>query len=274
MNVKEYIASGIVESYVLGLASKEEMAEFERMCAAHSEVQAARDAFEQQLELHALRTGIKPPVHLQSKIFAEIEVEADRLRSSAASNNSYVHPEAAGSPPVTAMRWWKYGAAAAIILLLGSVVLNIYFANRYNTYKKLYLTSQTELTSTKQTLQTHLTDYQNMVEILRDTNMAVVKMRGMESSPGSMATVYWDKRSKDVYLFVNSLPEPAPGKQYQLWALVSGQPVDAGMLNWDDASTVAVMKNIPQAHGFAITLENMGGSPTPTMDAMYVMGMM
>jgi anti-sigma-K factor RskA len=32
------------------------------------------------------------------------------------------------------------------------------------------------------------------------------------------------------------------------------------------------MKNIPKAEAFAITLEKAGGSPTPTLTAMYVMG--
>ena len=50
MNAKEYINSGVVESYVLGLADSAESAEFERMCAAHEEVRAARDAFEILLE--------------------------------------------------------------------------------------------------------------------------------------------------------------------------------------------------------------------------------
>jgi anti-sigma-K factor RskA len=32
------------------------------------------------------------------------------------------------------------------------------------------------------------------------------------------------------------------------------------------------MKNIPAAQAFAITLENRGGSVSPTMEAMFVMG--
>jgi len=32
------------------------------------------------------------------------------------------------------------------------------------------------------------------------------------------------------------------------------------------------MKNIPKAQAFAITLEKKGGSVTPTLSAMYVMG--
>ena len=70
---------------------------------------------------------------------------------------------------------------------------------------------------------------------------------------------------------VNKMPQPSQGKQYQLWALVDGKPVDAGMVD-ANCTTVCKMKNIPKAQAFAITLEKAGGSPSPTMEAMYVFG--
>lgn len=269
MNVREYIVSGIVESYVLGLATKDEMAEFERMCDSHPEVRAARDAFEKQLEHNAMQHTIAPPAHLQSKISSAIEAEADKTKTNGAIVTDAVQVEQA---PVVTMRWWKYVAAAAIVLFVASAALNFYFHDLFKRYEALYVTSQQEFADKEKALQAQMTAYQNSMGIVRDTNMAVVRMKGVAQSPQSMATVYWDKRSKDVYLMVNNLPQPPAGKQYQLWALVNGQPVDAGMLNWDHANSVAAMKNIPVAQGFAITLENAGGSPTPTMTAMYVLG--
>ena len=46
MNVKEYIASGMIESYVMGLLTEPERREFEAVCVQHPEVAAARMAFE------------------------------------------------------------------------------------------------------------------------------------------------------------------------------------------------------------------------------------
>jgi anti-sigma-K factor RskA len=43
VNKQEYISSGIVESYVLGLASAEERNEFEQMCSQYPDVLAARN---------------------------------------------------------------------------------------------------------------------------------------------------------------------------------------------------------------------------------------
>jgi len=270
VNVKEYIASGIVESYVLGLASKEEMAEFERMAAAHHEVRMARDAFEKLLEEQALANAIKPPVHVKSKVLAELEVEADKLKSNG--NTIVADPEQAEQVPVVVAPWWKYAAAASIVLLLGSAALNIYYMNEVKTYKNLYLTAQTEYAQREDSMRAQLTAYQSSMDRIRDTGMAVVRMKGTAKFPESMATVYWDTKSKDVYLLVNNLPQPATGKQYQLWAIVNGKPVDAGMLQWSNTVAVKSMKNIPAAQAFAITLENEGGSPAPTMEAMYVYG--
>ena len=50
MNIQEYISSGIVESYVLGLASPEERVEFEGLCVQYPELVAARTEFELALE--------------------------------------------------------------------------------------------------------------------------------------------------------------------------------------------------------------------------------
>ena len=68
------------------------------------------------------------------------------------------------------------------------------------------------------------------------------------------------------------MPQPQAGQQYQLWAIVDGKPVDAGMVEIDPGKALHRMKNIPKAEAFAITLEKAGGSPTPTLTAMFVMG--
>ena len=98
-------------------------------------------------------------------------------------------------------------------------------------------------------------------------------MDGTPVSPQSYTTVYWDTTSHDVYLLVNNLPKPASDQQYQLWALLNGQPIDMGMLEISEKPLQLYhMKNIQAAQAFAITLEKKGGSPTPTLTKMYVMG--
>jgi len=266
VNLQEYISSGIVESYVLGLANTEDSAEFERMCAAHSEVRIARDSFEKQLEKQAMDHALEPPASVKSKLFAEIEVEKDH-----APRPKTLKQAVPAIRPV----WIRYVAAASIVLLAISTALNYYFFSQYRKYILKYdelVSSQTQLVNDNRNLQTRLQDYEQAMNLIRDPAMAVVKMTGVAASPSSLATVYWDSRSKDVYLLVNNLPTPAADKQYQLWAMVDGKPVDAGIFEMKDGLSLVKMKNIPQAQAFAITLEKRGGSSLPTLDAMYVIG--
>jgi anti-sigma-K factor RskA len=273
VNTKEYISSGIIESYVLGMVSAEEAEEFEKMCAVHAEVREARDLFEQQLEQNAIAVGIQPPKKLKSLILSEIEIDSQKQ------GPRKVVPPPQEVKPAPVIKFtptlWKYVAAASIVLLVGSTFLNFFFFNQYKTYSNQYsqlLESQTLMAANLRTMQVKLDNSTAALEMGSDTNMVVVKMLGVEKHPGNRATVYWDRRSKDVYLMANNLPAPPAGKQYQLWAIVDGRPVDAGLLNWEQGNMLSPIKNIPNAQAFAITLEKEGGSPKPDMEAMYVIG--
>ena len=177
--------------------------------------------------------------------------------------------------PVRSMSFAKYLAAASVILLLGSTLLNFYFYSQYkSSVAKLdeLIASTQQMASNNATMQTRLQQYESNFEMIKDTNMAIIAMKGQPIvAPQGLTTVYWNKQTRDVYLLINSLPQPAAGKQYQLWAIVDGQPVSAGIVDTDPAIAFIKMKNIPRAQAFAITLENTGGSKTPTMP-IYVVG--
>jgi hypothetical protein len=50
------------------------------------------------------------------------------------------------------------------------------------------------------------------------------------------------------------LPAPALGKQYQLWAIVDGKPVDAGIISLQkEIYKIQKMKSFGSAQAFAIT---------------------
>jgi anti-sigma-K factor RskA len=280
VNVQQYISGGIVESYVLGLAEPFEREEFERMCSIYPEVREMRDAFESSLEEFALMNQSVPPKSVKGRVFAEIDMESGN-HESGDENFSYRNEPAKSfrleGKARNINRWQRNLAAAAVILLLFSTALNFYFFNKYREYDKRYqalVISQSELAMHDQVLQTRLMDYEKAVEWMKDPNMAIVKMPAIPlgPDPSSVTTVYWDTLSKDVYLAVNQLPAPSAGEQYQLWAMVDGKPVDAGVFDIAKGAGVMKMKNIPRAEAFAITLEKKGGSDKPSMDKLYVMG--
>jgi anti-sigma-K factor RskA len=270
VNIQEYILSGIIESYVLGLASPEERAEFEHMCDAYPEVRTARNDFELSLERNALANAMEPPFHLKNEIFERLPLNSKRTKD-------IRHKKESTGAPVVPMGWVRYAAVASIVLLIASTVLNYYFFTQYKEYSVKYeqlALNQVQMASANEAIQAKLQNYESALSMIKDPAMAVVKMPGIPTSPSpnSLTTVYWDTRSKDVYLLINNLPQPSPEQQYQLWALVDGKPVDAGVFDVSkDSLSFVKMKNIQQAQAFAITLEKKGGNQTPTMP-IYVLG--
>ena len=66
--------SGIDESYALGLATSEEVAEFEQLMPHFPELKEALQEFEYHLELFSIDNEVPPPAELRDKI-------EDRLRA-------------------------------------------------------------------------------------------------------------------------------------------------------------------------------------------------
>ena len=261
MNVQEYISSGIIESYVLGLASAEERAEFESMCRQYPEVLRARNEFELVLEQQAMQNAVTPSAEMKQRVMDAVltknEAKIIQMQS---------------EPFAAKINWLKYTVAACVVLLAGSLFWNI---SQYNRNKKLQV-SYNEVVKDYDSAAVRLGELEDEIDMISlNPNVKMAAMKGMETSPASFATVYWDTTSKDVYLVVNNLPKPASDKQYQLWALLDGKPIDVGMIDNDsfigEKKLLLRMKNVTGAQAFAITLEKKGGNPTP-QGSMYVMG--
>ena len=109
--------------------------------------------------------------------------------------------------------------------------------------------------------------------MLMNPDNKMVSLKGMDMAPQASATIIWNMKDKSVYINPGSLPMPPSGMQYQLWAIVDGKPIDAGVFSMTDGTfEMQQMKTMENAQAFAVTLEKMGGSSSPNMHAMYVMG--
>lgn len=273
MNLKEYIESGIIESFLMGLASPEEMEEIMALRKKHPELEKAINELEIKLEEQLLSGAITPPAFLKENILQKLD--ADFIDISIEKNSSLSGQD---SGKILAINegsrfQWKYAAAAATLLFLANAIAALFLYNKYQqlntSFKQLqvsYLDLQAKNNSEKEKFATLYQD----VQLMQDSVMQVIKMNGVKDQTSSLATVYWNRKTKDVFLFTNYLPPAPQGKQYQLWAIVDNKPVDAGLIS--SCTGLCRLRNIPAAQAFAITLEPAGGSISPTLSAMFVMG--
>ncbi len=255
MNVKEYISSGIIESYVLGIATEAEREEFEGLCALHPEIAEARNNFELSLESHLLENSIAPPAGIKEKIVHSLDSSA---------NESYPGEFTRKETPVRSISTWRWIAAASIILLAGAAYWAVTTNNRYQQLQQANIVLRQQLQQSAAQMDSIKSDEEML-------HKPEVKMAALHSPQNSTmyATIYWDTTSKDVYLLVNNMPQPATDKQYQLWALLDGKPIDLGLLA-SQKRLLLRMKNVQNAQAFAITLEPKGGSPAPTSNPVVM----
>jgi anti-sigma-K factor RskA len=263
VNIQEYISSGVVESYVLGLLTAQERFEFEKYCESYPELKEARNAFEIAIEKQVFENAIAPPADLKQKIASQIFAEKKEQKLS-----PVIPIETA---PSKKFSWAKLATAASIVLLAGSVWWAMSLKNENDKLKTELSKTQLDLDSSQQQI-AQLTDDASKMQ---KEGMKMVGLGGTANSPKSFATIYWDTTSKDVYLLVNNLPKPASDEQYQLWAILTPngqlQTIDLGFIEITQKPLqVYRMKNAQDAKAFAITLEKKDGNPAPNLEKIFV----
>lgn len=265
MDIQSYISSGIIEQYALGTLPKEEVSILECVMKNNAEVAAAVFEAQKVLEELSLLQTVEPPAELKSQIFAKLNFEKPSNEISTPESIPTVERTIEPEKEIKISRsknnyaWWMAAASLVLMISLGWSI----YENNSKVDKIITLAKNNS------ELEQKLNKVQQQNEII--VNSQLIDLKGVESRPELLASVYWDD-SKNVYLTLKNLPQAPDGKQYQLWAIVDGKPVDAGVYDQSNPEKLQKMKSIESAQAFAITLENEGGSATPTMDQMYVLG--
>lgn len=263
MNNKEYIESGVLELYVFGQLDAAEMKEVEAKCAQHPDIKAELDAIQGSVSGYASTSARQPDPALRDKILSQLDL------SDAAEPK--VIPMGGGGG--SSYRWL---AAASVALFIISAGANVYLYNQYQAINGQLAQLQTDknvLADNNTHLTKQLNTLGNDVSVMSNPSNVKIELAGLPISPAAKALIYWDKERKATYINTSALPPLAEAKQYQLWAIVDGKPVDLGMLPLDkQEATLIRMKDVGEPQAFAITIEPKGGSPGPTMDQMIVLG--
>ena len=142
VNIELYIQSGIVESYVLGLASPAEVAEFEQLLPHFPQLKEAMSDFEYQLELFAIDHEIPPPPGIRERIEARLREmpavrrtihEEKRYRRNV--SGDYIRVEAS-SGLIKVHKYWRTAFIALFILSKILLALAIYYFVEYRHAQK------------------------------------------------------------------------------------------------------------------------------------------
>jgi anti-sigma-K factor RskA len=252
MDIKNYISSGIIEMYVMGLCSAEEEKELEQLRQQYPQLHEAILQYEVEMETKMLQNSTLPPAAVDEKILHQL----DALSSSEKSINQH-------STPVRKINrsWLRPVAAAAAILFAVSAYFN------YTLYKKNK--QLTELTNNTKGSPLPLADYL----VITDPAITPIGMYGQGSHAICRCTMFWDKKSGKAYVMIHHLPISSSSKDFQLWAEVDGKSVSVGIIDDSIRGKLIEVSGVPSGSvAFSVTLEKAGGAEQPTIDETYLKG--
>lgn len=270
IDIEAYRASGILEEYVLGTLPEAKAQEVSLLIEKYPQL-------EEEVQ------GIEAALFAYSSAFAAGQEPQEDLLTAALSQL----PETPVTPtpeiqesdtPETPTRslsiFQRYASIAAAVLLLFSVGLNLFFYSKWQTTYQELTTIQdqnNQILADTETLKARLNASDDFLAQIGDPSSRNITLNGLEIAPESGVVISWNADSRKVLLVRQNLPPAPTDFQYQLWAIVDGKPVSAGLLEGSGSQFMSQLA-AGEPIAFAITLEQKGGSETPTLDKMYVYG--
>ena len=266
MDKEKFLSSGLIELYVIGLASERDAKVVRQYCDSFPDIQQKVDAMNEAMREYAIAHSVVPPESLKEKTFSEL----DQIIS----NKDISSEITAGSSTKTSAGLSKPGIVIALLLfaLMGYGLLH--FSGKYNSEKlKTNLLNQqlTECREDNQNIESSNQIFALQNQFLKDNKTAHVHLRGTPNAPNALAVAYWNEEEDFAYLNILDLPKPNSDKQYQLWADVEGEMISLGVLDYEKEKLIRI-PHIAHAESLNITLEEFGGAESPNVSQIFMSG--
>ncbi len=260
MTPEEIIESGKLEMYLCGALPQEETLEVAKVIETYPEVKQEAELIEESL-LHLAET-VSPP--LQAMTWTNI---LNTIRNGGNTDNSKVR-----SLNLAAITGW----AAAILFMVG-IMWMLKQTNDLNNSLRVTTTENTVLKEEKNKVESQLAENSEVLEVLRSKEYQAYTLPGNQAvAPEAFAKVYLNKKQNVVYIDTKGLPSPPRGKVYQVWSLKMEPltPTSIGLISPENQTGEGLYKfgNFPDPEAIGITLEPEGGSATPTLSQLYILG--
>lgn len=223
----------------------------------HGELRAIEDAQENFLQ----RSAINPAPQVRERVLEKIAQQQQEVKVIPIERSS--------------VALWRFAAAAAAsIAIVSSILAYTYWRNWQESDARVasILSASQSMATNYNQVNRRLDKLESDLLIIENPQFERVVMTGTANAPQSLASVYWNSSSKEVFLRIQSLKELSAENQYQLWAIIDGKPVDAGVFDAGDDGLIKMKDIAGKAATFAVTIEPRGGKPSPTLESMQVAG--
>lgn len=252
----DIINSGLLESYVIGSTTPEETKKVELLKEKYPVIVEEINKIELGLEKMIQAQSIAAPLHIEDAIF---DSTVGREQGSTTSN---FDKGIASKPFMQSM-----SPMFLVLVILGGLAAIYFYQSHIKSERKVELLN-TEIFA----LQENCDNITRSFEFLLLPDTRKISLQGTDVNPDAEAVVWYNEEMDEVLFSGLGLPDLQDEFSFQLWAIIDGVPSNMGVVEWTPDQKILNVKFKGKPQAFAITIEPKGGSETPTLDQLIVIG--
>lgn len=247
MDKEQFLNSGLLEQYVLGLTSSEEDQIVQQYLEVFPELNSEVNVLHQAMQQYAMEQSISPP-------------------------KSQHHPSLNGSS--TSARDIIGNFNWSRLAIMGLIGLSFFFFRTNQQQGKAIMQVEAEYAALKtycQASQSKVHAQQLTLDKVHHPHTASILLAGTTIAPGYFALAHWNPTLKEGWIDPTKLPTLPEGKQYQVWADVDGEMIGIGLIPPQSQVLISVTY-IAHAESINITEEELGGADHPNVNMLTANG--
>ncbi|MEZ4934892.1 MAG: anti-sigma factor [Saprospiraceae bacterium] len=267
MRVPAFITSGVLEKYVLGMATEEEIEDVLEMASQHLEIKEELAAIRKTMKGYILSHKVAPPPDLINKVMAiGVKQAAPSTKHDPATRSispSFTAPKREKAESGNNKLMGIATAALSIALIAACFTAYTFFQDVEGAKKETAdaLDQVEEVKKELATAQRNTMETQAKLDFYLDRDNQLSVLKGTNRAPNAKAVIYWNAVSKSASLDVAKLPPLASGSIAVLWANSGRSARKLGVLAANDPGDRTSVSYIDGAESFFVTEEN-----SPTVD--------
>jgi len=249
--LKQIRDSGLLELYVIGDLTPEEINEIEAALMAYPALKYDMAEIEATLKTYSDLHAVKPGDHVLEEILA-------KTKASAARPTQEGEPESPKLDRSAVIKPFKIAAIAASILFLGAAFLWFQQQNLNAELEKSIAICQEDQRANEKAL--------DLFQQINDAQNIVVQLASTEKYPDAIMYLHNNLKSQRVFIQMMNLPQIDDSQSYQLWSLKDGlDPIPLDVFgNHNNAFLEVSFEDSTKT--YAITVEPKGGRDQPTLE--------
>lgn len=252
MNVKEILESGLLEDFVFGNPSQNDVNRIENWIDEYPQLIDHILALELTAEKIALDNAIAPQQTWKNDILSGVLAQNTK--------NDHKNPSS-----------FSNALGHALSLILGTLIgAGLMFgkikstSNQFKNLEKEYVQLSEDCTNNRSIIATS----ESLLDYIQHHKTEAITLSQQGSNQNS-AVVFWNPEEKRALASIEGLASLQADQSYQIWADVNGEMISIGLL--DQAKNRFVALNyIENAESLNITIEPKGGSDHPTVSRLIM----